>query len=76
MKFVDEDSESLPFFAIKGGAAIFLNPNISLDLFAEYVYAWDKQEMESGSTVTDTQGMFGVGIGLSFFLSNNNISKD
>ncbi len=70
-KFNDDDAETLPFFGVKAGAAIFLNNIVSLDFFADYNYSRDKQELQSGTEVTTAQSMFGVGIGLSVFLSKS-----
>jgi hypothetical protein len=71
-----DESETIPFLGAKVGAAIFLNPNISLDLFADYLYAWDKEETGTGLKIVEKQGLFGLGVGLSVFLSKQDANED
>lgn len=68
-----EESDSAPFLGVKFGNAFFLNSNLSLDIFAEYVYGWNKTKDTSSipnieTETTEKTGMIGIGVGFSYFL--------
>jgi len=69
MKYSGSDTaDKNPFLNMKGGAAIFLNQFVSLDIFADYTYSWDSYESDSGYKSTTKVGLFGLGLGVSVFI--------
>lgn len=65
-KLPNLDSDVYPVFGGQGGAAIFLNDNVSLDMFLDYSYIRDRK-VEKQELPETTNSALGFGLGFSFF---------
>ncbi|MEZ4932576.1 MAG: hypothetical protein R2788_10710 [Saprospiraceae bacterium] len=72
MKYLENDADNNPFIGGKIGASFFINNNISIDLFGDYLYSKNTEELQSGLKIVEKQGLFGVGVGINVYLGGAN----
>ncbi len=68
-KNLEGDAENALLFGAKAGISIFLNNKVSLDVFGNWIRSKKEKELDGNLNITTKQSIFGVGIGLSMFLS-------
>jgi hypothetical protein len=65
----EDEGDSATLFGLKGGAAIFLNEKVSLDLFLDYNMGFNNEEDEfTGEEIKNTSSLVSFGAGFSIFL--------
>jgi hypothetical protein len=65
----EDEGDSATVFGLKGGAAIFLNEKVSLDLFLDYTMGFNNEEDEfTGEEIKNTSSLVSFGAGFSIFL--------
>ncbi|MEZ4954016.1 MAG: hypothetical protein R2825_10620 [Saprospiraceae bacterium] len=72
MKYLENDADNNPFIGGKIGASFFVSNNISIDLFGDYLYSKNTEELQSGLKIVEKQGLFGVGVGINVYLGGAN----
>jgi hypothetical protein len=66
-KYRGNKKEQLNFVALKSGHSFWLSDNFTLDIFAEYLFTWQK-EHDTLLKLTSRSSNLGFGLGLSYFL--------
>lgn len=65
----EDEGDSATVFGLKGGAAIFLNEKVSLDLFLDYTMGFNNEEDDfTGEEIKNTSTLVSFGAGFSIFL--------
>jgi outer membrane protein len=72
MKYLENDADNNPFIGGKIGASFFVSNNISIDLFGDYLYSKNTEELQSGLKIVEKQGLFGIGVGINVYLGGAN----
>ncbi len=65
-KLPGEPEDTYPVVGGRGGAAIFVNDQVSIDLFVDYSYVKDNQRNDD-EMVDATNSLLGFGVGFSYF---------